>query len=88
MSELSLFDVLRSIGASVEEVWQGEWTGPILFKDSNGANRLILVTEDDHQEVKEWNQNNLTYSSDEVIGFAQKMLVKMCMRPVPLEEYE
>ena len=61
---LTLFDALESIGATMDEMWQGEWTGPILFNDSKGHSRLILVEDEDHDLFAEWLRTNALNSPE------------------------
>lgn len=83
---LTLFDVLKTIGAHVEEMWQGEWEGPILFRDSKDQHVMLLVKKEDHDEVEKWLEKHPHPDKLELESLARGLLFKMGQRPIPLPE--
>lgn len=101
---LTLFDVLESIGATMDMHWHGEWTGPIMFADHKGAHRLILVEDSDHAEFDAWLQEHPPDSVEArqlretfhpmdpwvnmLQDYARHALVRMCSRPIDPKDCE
>jgi hypothetical protein len=84
---LSLFDALESIGATVDPIWHGEWSGPILFNDPKGAQRLILVEQADHALFDVWYGKNPNFFGEELQEHGREALVRMCARPIDPKDY-
>ena len=77
----SVFDALKAIHAIADPVWQGEWTGPILFHDRKGASRLILVESADHAAFDTWHKAHPTPTKAVLEEYGRDALVRMCDRP-------
>lgn len=82
-----LFDALESIGATMDEHWHGEWTGPILFNDPKGASRMILVEQSDHDLFEAWYRQHIQFTDEELQDHGREALVRMCSRPIDPKDY-
>lgn len=84
---ISLFDALESIGAFVDEIWNGEWEGPILFHDVRGKQVLILVQTTDHDAFAAWREAHKNFSGEELQDFARQALIAMVSRPIDPKDF-
>jgi len=87
VAEPTLFDALESIGATMDPIWHGEWSGPILFNDHKGASRMILVEDADHDAFTEWLQRHPMPTEDVLQEYGREALVRICQRPIDPDEY-
>jgi len=83
----NLFAALESIGATMNSIWHGEWTGPIMFDDAKGCSRVILVEPVDHDLFDAWHQANPDFTDDELQVHGREALVRMCGRPINMGDY-
>ena len=83
----NLFDALKAIHATVDSIWHGEWTGPILFRDRKGAARLILVDDADHDAFDAWRAANPAPTQAALEVHGREALVRMCARPIDPKDY-
>ena len=86
-AEFTLFDALESIGATMDPIWHGEWTGPILFNDAKGASRMILVEDADHYAFDTWLKANPQPAMETLQEYGRRALVEMCSRPIDPNDY-
>lgn len=86
--EPHLYDALESIGAWMDDMWQGEWEGPIMFRDVSGASRLILVESSDHETFDAWLIAHPQFTDEELQDHAREALVRMAARPIDPKDYE
>lgn len=77
-----LFDALKSIGATMDPMWEGEWEGPVLFNDPKGASRMILVAPNDHDDFLAWAKAHPNFTDEELQDQGRMLLVRMCARPI------
>lgn len=82
-----LFDALESIGATLDEIWHGEWTGPIMFRDPKGNCRLILVEQSDHDGFDAWLKQHPSWTDFDLQEHGREALVRMCGRRINPGDY-
>lgn len=83
----NLFEVLATIGATVDSIWGGEWEGPILFNDEKENSRLILVTAEDHKDFDRLLEEHPNPGQEVIQEFARNKLVEMAAQPIDPSDY-
>jgi len=78
----TIFDALESIGATLDPMWHGEWTGPMLFTDFKGAQQMFMVEQIDHDEFDLWLRRNPQFTDEELQAIGRETLIHMAVRPV------